>query len=151
MRAIRVGTLLAVPIAAALAAAACGGDDEDTAAERTTTTSSSSTTTTEPPTPEQAFLADVDDQMSFGDDSGPTAALSFADGVCDFFVTLDETTAGNPDLAQTETDELVADAVETWLGEIGDDASGVLVMRLAGEHLCPEHADAIERGIASVS
>jgi hypothetical protein len=128
----------------AVVLAACGGSDDDTDAAPTTATSTSSSSTTTM-TAEQAFLADVDDQMSFGDDSGPTAALSFADGVCSFFDTLSE--SANDNVTPTETDEMVAVAVERWLGEIGDDESGVLIMRLAGEHLCPEHADAIERGV----
>lgn len=144
----------ALVAALALTAAACGGDDgpDDDAAP--TVTSSSTATTTEPTTtttPEEAFLADLDKQISFdGTAGGPETALDLVRSACDL---LDDATTEallDDDAANDspETDAAASRAI-TDLGlsaiynETDDDEATAVILALGARHLCPQHRNAI--------
>lgn len=69
-----------VALSAALLPTACGGDDgEDATAATTTTTRPETTTTAAPRTPEEAFLAGLEDRDTTFDEGGsPQAAFEAA-------------------------------------------------------------------------
>lgn len=145
-------------LSAALLMVACGGGDDDGAASATTSTSASrgetTSTTTAPRTPDEAFLAGLEDRDATFDEGGsPEAALEAARQVCDSFDLavrsqgLSEdltTTPGAQDLDQTLGDlgstywmvaEIEMDQIRTDFGE----ETGGIVLSLMAEHLCPQH------------
>lgn len=134
--------------ALAVALMACGGDDDTDAAPSTT---ERATTTTEALTPDEQFLVEVDQRMTFGGADGPEAALDLAHNACD---TLDATGPGAmaaDDAANDtpESDAAIADtmtsmALATVFENVGDDASAALVLTLATEYFCPQHATAVQ-------
>jgi hypothetical protein len=148
-------------IALAVAALACGsGDDsaDDSAdgddSDRTASTASTTTETTDPPTPEQAFLDQVEDAGALGSDDAPEEALEVAQTLCDDVeearVTLEraQEMATTPvegdenlgfdldslvDLAQLQLQAVLTQAALAYLDSDPDRA----VMSAAADHLCP--------------
>jgi hypothetical protein len=142
---------MVVPSVLLLLAACGGGDGEDAA---TTTTRPETTTTTAPRTPEEAFLAGLEDgDATFDEGRGPDDALAAAREVCDS-LDLAARASGLSDDLETTPD---AEDLDESIGRIGSsyaivaevemdqirtdfgDRTGELVLALMAEHLCPQH------------
>jgi hypothetical protein len=121
------------------------GDDEepprDTADAETTTTTLS---------PEDAFIADLERQLTV---EGPPGfgenALEFLTGVCD---DLDEFSEfeSEAEEASPESDAMVGEfAITTTLAIVLDETDyppevGAVLLRAMSDHLCPQHSAAVE-------
>jgi len=141
-------TVLAAAMISALAACGGGGGSDDSAPERSTTTVERTTTTL---SPTDAYLADIDRTLTFSgpDSSGPEASLELAESICGLLDTAEGVAAADAPNDSPITDAAVNATVGTmaidtaFSADTSDDAVAV-VLRAAGEHLCPEHADTIE-------
>lgn len=139
-------TITAVLAALTLVLAGCGGDDE--AASTTSTTEHATTSTTS--SPRDAFLDDLDDRLTFVGSGQPDRAADLAEMICAELtdmpagVAADDAPADSP-----ESDAAIGAALQTMLLDAAreplDDEVAAIVFELAGEHLCPEHADRIGR------
>src|SRR5690606_20830677 len=100
------------------------------------------TTTT---TPDQGFLAEIEQQLDYEDPSTPSTALSMAHSMCDG---LDLATAG-PQADDAANDTPHTDAsVSTALTDMGldqvmdanlDDNVTAVIMTTGVDYLCPQH------------
>jgi len=98
-----------------------------------------------------AYLAEINRSLTFGDSdgSGPEASMELAESICGL---LD--TAAGVAAADAPNDSPITDAsVEATIGTMAIDSAFsadtpadavAVVLRAAGEHLCPEHADTID-------
>ncbi len=142
-------TLIAALAVATLAACGGGGSDQSSSTAERPTTTERATTTTDAPTPEEAFLDDMATELEFGEADGPETMLALAQATCDALDAIDDMAGADAPNDNASTDAAIGATSETvaiaaaFGGDL-DDRVVAVVLTNGGEHLCPQHAGAIE-------
>lgn len=144
-----VRKITALALAGAFALGACGGDGEDDVVATTTTTQPETTTTL---SPEDAFIADVQRQLtSDGPPGFGERALELLSATCDNLTEIpegirqDDAPSDSP-----QSDAALGDLTQTMsLAIVMDETGyppevGAVLLRTMTEHLCPEHTEVVE-------
>ena len=138
-----------VALVLVVACAACSSSGGDASQSATT----KSTTTTVELTPEQAFDASLEEQLTVTDPRTIPAYRRAGVAFCEMLTALaagianDDAPNDTPETDEGISNVVVSAAIAAAYDDLTEtnEAVGVVVLRATGEHLCPEHTMSIER------